>query len=1267
MSTILGGFLSSVYVNKSICFIKVSWFQRKPRTQVLFFAAVLLTCVATPAKAQVAAEFRTAPRSLIVDKLDRSQIVPTTGALSRTAGQYEDLGKVSDSLLIEHVQILLRRPVERQAAFDAFVEALHTKGSPSYHRWLAPASVGEEFGPSSADLATVRSFLESEGFAVNYVGTGGFYIDFTGTAAQLQHAFHTELHNYKLLNGETAFAATRQASIPAALAPAVAGVVSLSTIHTAVMNHEKRVAPASSAASGTAGGVAPQDDPVLSGTTYYAVGPQDFYKIYSENSVLSGGTTGSGVTIALLEETNINTADVTTFRTTYNVVPNAPPSLVVEHGYGANTCNNPGITSKGEESEAILDTEWAGAVAPGANLLFMSCPVGTNLGVVYSAEAVVDNNLADIMSLSYGDYEGDTAYGNVDALIANLWEQAASQGETVVVSAGDSGPAVADGNLGNRSSINGVTANLYSSTAWNVSAGGTDFMDTYNGGAGDPGYGNSKYWAASDSSGKLSALSYIPEMPWNDTCASSVYNAYYFYPAIPAAPTSFCGTFAKNSTNAAVSIVAGSGGPSVERARPAWQAPNAVYGIPASTGTNAFRLQPDVSLFAADGLWAHFLEYYQSDDAVNDYAGGTSFVAPQLAGLFALIKQSTGERLGQPDYVLYDMAAIEYGSTSPTNACNGSGASGTGTTASTPSSSCIFYDVQVGNNSVTCGPYRAAYVDCDRLSTAKTYGILDSNGNFTADNTDPIIAYSTGTGYDMATGLGSVNIANLISNWQSQTQGALFTPTVALTPATTTYTYGAPPASITYKSIVSGSGSLPTGTVSFSGSPIIGAIGSPVTLVPVAACSTGGTVGTGTGNCYESASQTYAPSATAVSAGSYTITASYAPPATNENYVAGSGTASIVVNKQLPGLSVTAPTSAVTYNTANVTITAKLTFTGSGLLPTTASLVSFQVGSLGTYTATCSGTSSPITCSYVLPLGTAVSSGTYAITAQYAGDVNYGTVSASGTLTYGIASTIAGFAVASPQHTMYPTISSPAATSNSNGAFTYSVLSGPATYQGLVSGKPTFQLTGTGSVTVKVYQAAATGSQTYTPTFITSTFSVIAGSIWVGDGSNAVSTFDLLGNAIAGSGNGVTGGGIAAIATPLGEAFDRNGFLWVASAAGVSEFSFPNPAAVNATPITSGGISAPVSLAIDGNSQIWVANNNGTISVLSNTGANLSPATGYTYSGVNSATSSIAVDVSGNVWVSNNADSSVTEVIGAAVPAAPPAAALAAGTTGATP
>ena len=1226
--------------------------RKHPGVRFAIAALGLFVVGSAMAQVSVAPPFRTAPRSLITERVDRTRTLPVRGALNADLRGIQDVGETDAATPLKNIQLLLRRPEERQAAFDANAEALHTAGTASFHRWLTPSVVGAEFGPSASDLATIRGYLESEGFTVNEVGTSGMYIDFTGTVAQVEHSFKTKIHNFRDPNGpDTMFSAIAEASLPAALAPAVVGFVSLNNIRNPrpMMRRfaERPKLPTGVSADATPGLYARPND--TEANAEYYVGPQDFYTIYNENPLLSAGTTGSGVTIAVLEDTQVVAGDVTVFRNKYSVSPSTPNSLTYYNGNGS-TCVAPGIN--GDETEANLDIEWAGAVAPGANLVMMSCKKETTFGFLYAAEQVIESSTfaaqIDIISMSYGIYEGytgDKATPTDTALVAELWEQAASQGQTVVVSAGDTGNATQDGNYGDHYADDGLTVSAISSTAWNVSAGGTDFLDAYNDDQQDSAYGIAGYWntaVSKSANGYSSAKSYIPETTWNDSCASSIY-ANVFVDG-PLTPTSFCGDYAYTRRNSPWLFAAGGGGTSSVNARPSWQAGGAVYGL-AQASTANFRLQPDVSLFASNGWWGHALDFYSSDNGGTLQAGGTSFVAPQLAGIFALIKGSTGERLGQPNYVLYAMAGSTLGtSTYAGSGCNGSGTTTIlGTTSTTPGADCIFYDVLSGDTNLPCiNGSNDCYTQGGQLYEA---GILSTNSAASGD------AYANAAqGWDFATGIGSINIGNLVANWQSPTNSALFTPVVAVSPLTTTYTYGAPP-SLTYTAIVSGPGSLPTGAVTFSGTPSIGAIGSANVLVPQPACASSGVIGTTAGNCYESATQAYRPSASTVSAGVYTITAAYST--TNENYKAGSGTATITVSKQTPTLTVANDS---TPTGTNAALIASLAYTGVGFPPIGG--VDFTVNGGAAAHGACTGTATPLSCTVSYPIG-ALNAGTYTISASYPGDVNYNAAGpVTATLTVTVTTTNMTFTVSTPQHTMFPSIVL-AAVSNSPATIVYSVLSGPATISG-----STATVTGAGSVTLQAAQSTTPG---YTASSAMTTFTVLAGSVWVGDGSNAVSTFDLLGNAIAGSGTGFSGAGIATIASPLGEAFDAKGYLWVASAAGVSRFTFPNPAAVGATPVTTGGIHHPVALAIDGNGEVWVANNNGTLSALSNAGAALSPSTGYTCSGVTTAAGGIAIDLSGNVWVTNSADNSVTEVLGAAVPAAPLSSSLANGTTGAQP
>lgn len=292
---------------------------------VCFFVSGTLK--AQVSASSVRAQYRTAARSLITEKIDRSRLAAIPGAVHVEIARAQDLGAVEANEPMEHIQIAMQRPAERQAAFDALVEAQQRKGDPSYHQWLTPETIGAEFGPSSADLATVKGFLQAEGFTLNGVMKSGMIVDVSGTAAQVLHTFHTEVHHYKMPNGEVHYSASQAAQLPEALAPAVAGLVSLSNIPPHAM-HQEAVKPL-----------------YYDSNDHQALGAQDFYAIYGETSLLST-VTGSGVTLALLEETDINTADVTSFRTQFAVSPATPVSLTVEHGSGSISCTDPGTTGK---------------------------------------------------------------------------------------------------------------------------------------------------------------------------------------------------------------------------------------------------------------------------------------------------------------------------------------------------------------------------------------------------------------------------------------------------------------------------------------------------------------------------------------------------------------------------------------------------------------------------------------------------------------------------------------------------------------------------------------------------------------------------------------------------------------------------------------------------------------------------------------------------------------------------------------------------------
>jgi hypothetical protein len=332
--------------------------------------------------------------------------------------------------------------------------------------------------------------------------------------------------------------------------------------------------------------------------------------------------------------------------------------------------------------------------------------------------------------------------------------------------------------------------------------------------------------------------------------------------------------------------------------------------------------------------------------------------------------------------------------------------------------------------------------------------------------------------------------------------------------------------------------------------------------------------------------------------------------------------------------------------TTSANFSATVAYTGSGNPPSGG--LTFQVDSGAPVTATCTGSSSPLTCTYSGYNASALTLGSHTLTATSLADNNYNSATGSNTLTV---LPLPAITFSVPNHHTMDLPFTVSASSNSSGAISYSVVSGPAT----ISGNTVTLIGVAGIVTIQASQAA-TGS--YAAGTQDASFSVLLGSVWLGNGNASLSTFDLTGSAITGS-SGFTGSGIGAIATPLGVAFDFFGNLWVASSTGVSEFNRQGTALTPSSctsPCTNGGISSPEATAIDGSGQVWVANATGTVSVLSNSGAAVSPSTGYP--GPGTAPAGIAIDISGNVWIPSGTANTVTMILGGAAPVVP----LAAGT-----
>jgi len=686
----------------------------------ILLVGLCLTLFAVHSYAQIASTPAQIPARITtaIDDNNRIQLRGNVHPLARLAF---DRGPVADAQALHRMLLLLQRSPEQESSLLHLLDDQQSKFSTNYQRWLTPDDFGKQFGVTDSDLQTITQWLSSQGFVDIKVGPGRTALEFSGNVGQVRNTFHTEIHQYEV-TGKSYFANATDPQIPAALGAVISGIVSLHNFP--IQSH---LHPFGSFQKSLKTG---ETKPLFTFpgcyTNCFAVGPADFATIYNTAPLLSGSPKidGTGQGIAIVGQSNINPQDILDFRNMFGLPPNFAASNVILNG------PDPGINSL--ESEADVDIEWAGAIAPGARIDFVtSAETETTSGIHLSALYIVDHNLDPVMSESFGGCEQGLGVA-LNQFYNNLWEQAAAQGITVILSAGDGGPAGCDDFNTTQVAFDGLAVSGFASTPFNVAVGGTDFNQVGR---------ESTFWNTAPTPITTlpipaSAKSYIPEVPWNDSCAQNGVQA--------------C------QSGTLLDIVAGSGGVSSIYAKPSWQAGK---GVP----NDNHRDLPDVSLFASNGFNDSFYIMCERDitgsnscSLVNfgftfQAVGGTSVSAPAFAGIMALVNQyqvtaqNHSPRQGIANYVLYGLAQQQ---NTANLSCNSS---------TSPAAGCSFNDVTTGNNAVPCA---GATPNCSSLLSSVT-GVLVS----TPGSTTP--AYTSTAGYDLATGLGSINAESVVTKWSS--------------------------------------------------------------------------------------------------------------------------------------------------------------------------------------------------------------------------------------------------------------------------------------------------------------------------------------------------------------------------------------------------------------------------------------------------------------------------------------------------------------------
>lgn len=612
-----------------------------------------------------------------------------------------DAGRAPADLPMDRMLMVLGRSTSQESDLKALLDAQLDPSSPQFHHWLTPEQFGTRFGAADSDIQTVTNWLQSQGFTVNRVSSGKTIIEFSGTAGKVQQAFHTEIRKY-MVNGQEHWANQNDPQIPAALAPVISGVA---TMHNFLKKTQLVGAPQKFTAK-----LSPDGKPLFTASNgLHALSPGDLWKIYNVQPAPFYDPILPAV--AVVGRSNIQPGDVSWFRS-YFLGYGPPPNIVVNGP-------DPGDLGGVEEAEAVLDMSWASLEGIETELVVSKSTNSTD-GVDLSEEYIIDHRVAPVMTESFGACEANFTAAQAQ-FYSTLAEQAATEGITYLVAAGDSGSAGCD--LGSDTTASGpLSVNLLSSNPYVTAIGGTEFNDIQN---------PSTYWSATnsnynDSPSFVSALSYIPENAWNESCTAS-------------------GGSNPCANGYSPGLWSGGGGASSVYPKPAWQ--TGVPGIP----NDGARDVPDVSLTAAGhDPYLICLDGSCQPNSLGEISfygyAGTSAATPTFAAMVAEIVEQTNGWLGMINPLLYQQAATE-----GLGNCNASNTSGL------PASTCVFNDVTVGNNSVPGQP-----------------------GYGTASGT-----YQAGIGYDLATGLGSVNQGNL-----SQKISSLATGTPVLSLSTNAIDFG---------------------------------------------------------------------------------------------------------------------------------------------------------------------------------------------------------------------------------------------------------------------------------------------------------------------------------------------------------------------------------------------------------------------------------------------------------------------------------------------
>jgi kumamolisin len=574
-----------------------------------------------------------------------------------------DLGELSELADSEPISITIALGLPNLGDAEVLLQQINTPGSAQFHQFLSPEEFAARFAPNEESVAGIVASLSAYGLSTER--TSPTMLRVTGSAADMERTFAVSLHRYAVgarddVAGYTFHAPLAGARLPAELAGRVAGVVGLDSRPRMRPHYfsaaEKFVRPAAGVVRG------PTGNPMGSLTVVDFANQYDLWPMYSQ------GMLGTGKTIGIMTFASFTPADAFAYWNALGIPVNGNRLSVI------NVDGGPGAPSDaGGSEETTLDVEQSGGIAPKANMMVYQAP-NTSQGFVDLVAEAVSDGLADSLSISWGEWEwiynlgnspvSDPISGNtvgVAQAVHELLVQAAIQGQSVFTSAGDNGAYEANGDFDCYGPYSAAVPKSCSLTL-SVDYPASDPAITAGGGTTLPG---KQSFCLDQECTETYSVNVAHEQVWGwqyleGWCAARGTSD-------PVA----CGIFG----------VGGGGGVSVMFGVPAYQA--GIRGVLASQPRQTFqageyfvqndavpavyalpspyngRNVPDIS-FNADPNTGYSVYYTSSKSgslAIDTFMGGTSFVAPQLNGVSALLGEYLGgKRLGLLNNALYSVA-----------------------------------------------------------------------------------------------------------------------------------------------------------------------------------------------------------------------------------------------------------------------------------------------------------------------------------------------------------------------------------------------------------------------------------------------------------------------------------------------------------------------------------------------------------------------------------------------------------------------------------